>query len=512
MSKSYDASAIKVMKGLEALQLRPAMYIGNTDSLGLHHIIIEIISNSIDEYARGVCTDINIKITKDGYVIVEDNGGGIPVSPHSEFKDMSTLTVLFTIMHSTGKLDNSIYNNSIGLHGIGCKAACALSEDLEVKVLREGKIFRQVFSFGKILSPVEEIGKTTQTGTIVKFKPSKKIFKESTEFKFNIIADFCEGASYITKGLRFNLSDERDGRTQTFYSKGGIVELLSKISQETERNMLVKPIYFEGESLSRDNKAKDYVEIVLSYHDKSQDNIRSYVNFLRMVNGGTHETGFKTGLTRVINKVAREVGFLKDKDSNFEGSEIQEGLMCIISFKGAQPEFEGQTKAKVNNPEYISMVSSCVFSNLEVYLMDNPKECNIILNRIMKTRKQREEIKKIKDASSDIKKNMVDKFKGKLADCSSHTKVEDRELWITEGDSAGGSAKQGRDPATQAILPIRGKISNAERKDLVELMKNEEVRSIINAVGAGFLDTFDIKKVRYGKIIIATDADTDNVS
>jgi len=508
MSKSYSADAIEVMEGLEPLQLRPAMYIGNTDNIGLHHLAIEIISNSIDEYARGVCTDINVVITKDGYISIEDNGGGIPVAPHKKY-GIPTLQVLFTVMNSTGKLDNSTYGHSIGLHGIGCKAVCALSDDAIVTVHREGKVFRQRYSFGKVLTPVEEIGKSLDTGTIVKFKPSPKIFKATQEFKFNQICDFCLGAAYITRGLKFTVTDERTGEQQVFYSKGGITELLDKIAKETERSLICKPFYFTGEGPAKEGEGTDKVEIVLAYHDKSQDNIRSYVNYLRMINGGTHEQGFRTGLTRVINKIARDTGFLKDKDQNFEGSEVLEGLMAVVSVKMGKPEFEGQTKAKVNNPELVGMVSSSTYSALELYLTDNPKEANIILNRIMKTRKQREEIRKIKDANSDTKKSMVDKFKGKLADCSSHTKVEDRELLICEGNSAAGSAKQGRDVTHQAILPIRGKIANVEKKDLVEILKNEEVRSIINAIGAGYLDTFDIKKMRYGKIIIMTDRDLD---
>lgn len=508
MSKSYSADAIEVMEGLEPLQLRPAMYIGNTDNIGLHHLAIEIISNSIDEYARGVCTDINVVITKDGYISIEDNGGGIPVAPHKKY-GIPTLQVLFTVMNSTGKLDNSTYGHSIGLHGIGCKAVCALSDDAIVTVHREGKVFRQRYSFGKVLTPVEEIGKSLDTGTIVKFKPSPKIFKATQEFKFNQICDFCLGAAYITRGLKFTVTDERTGEQQVFYSKGGITELLDKIAKETERSLICKPFYFTGEGPAKEGEGTDKVEIVLAYHDKSQDNIRSYVNYLRMINGGTHEQGFRTGLTRVINKIARDTGFLKDKDQNFEGSEVLEGLMAVVSVKMGKPEFEGQTKAKVNNPELVGMVSSTTYSALELYLTDNPKEANIILNRIMKTRKQREEIRKIKDANSDTKKSMVDKFKGKLADCSSHTKVEERELLICEGNSAAGSAKQGRDVAHQAILPIRGKIANVEKKDLVEILKNEEVRSIINAIGAGYLDTFDIKKMRYGKIIIMTDRDLD---
>ena len=432
MSKSYSADAIEVMEGLEPLQLRPAMYIGNTDNIGLHHLAIEIISNSIDEYARGVCTDINVVITKDGYISIEDNGGGIPVAPHKKY-GIPTLQVLFTVMNSTGKLDNSTYGHSIGLHGIGCKAVCALSDDAIVTVHREGKVFRQRYSFGKVLTPVEEIGKSLDTGTIVKFKPSPKIFKATQEFKFNQICDFCLGAAYITRGLKFTVTDERTGEQQVFYSKGGITELLDKIAKETERSLICKPFYFTGEGPSKEGEGTDKVEIVLAYHDKSQDNIRSYVNYLRMINGGTHEQGFRTGLTRVINKIARDTGFLKDKDQNFEGSEVLEGLMAVVSVKMGKPEFEGQTKAKVNNPELVGMVSSATYSALELYLTDNPKEANVILNRIMKTRKQREEIRKIKDANSDTKKSMVDKFKGKLADCSSHTKVEDRELILVEG-------------------------------------------------------------------------------
>lgn len=510
MSKSYSADAIEVMEGLEPLQLRPAMYIGNTDSIGLHHLAIEIISNSIDEYARGVCTEINIVITRDGFISIEDNGGGIPVAPHKKY-GIPTLQVLFTVMNSTGKLDNSTYGHSIGLHGIGCKAVCALSDLAIVTVHREGKVFKQSYSFGKVLTPVEEIGKSMDTGTIVKFKPSPKIFKATQEFKFNQICDFCLGAAYITRGLKFTVTDERTGEVAVFYSKGGIPELLDKVAKETERNLICKPFYFTGEGPSKEGEGTDKVEIVLAYHDKSQDNIRSYVNYLRMVNGGTHEQGFRTGLTRVINKIARDTGFLKDKDQNFEGSEVLEGLMAIVSVKMGKPEFEGQTKAKVNNPELVGMVSSATYTALELYLTDNPKEANAILSRIMKTRKQREEIRKIKDANSDSKKSMVDKFKGKLADCSSHTKVEDRMLIIVEGDSAGGSAKQGRDPATQAIIPIRGKIINVEKEDLQKVLKNEEVKSIINAIGAGFLDTFDVNKMRYGKIIIATDSDIDAV-
>lgn len=510
MSKSYSADAIEVMEGLEPLQLRPAMYIGNTDNIGLHHLAIEIISNSIDEYARGVCTEINVTITKDGYISIEDNGGGIPVAPHKKY-GIPTLQVLFTVMNSTGKLDNTTYGHSIGLHGIGCKAVCALSDDAIVTVHREGKVFRQRYSFGKVLTPVEEIGKSLETGTIVKFKPSPKIFKATQEFKFSQICDFCLGAAYITRGLKFTVTDERTGEVAVFHSKGGIPELLDKVAKETERNLICKPFYFTGEGPSKEGEGTDKVEIVLAYHDKSQDNIRSYVNYLRMVNGGTHEQGFRTGLTRVINKIARDTGFLKDKDQNFEGSEVLEGLMAIVSVKMGKPEFEGQTKAKVNNPELVGMVSSATYSALELYLTDNPKEANAILGRIMKTRKQREEIRKIKDANSDTKKSMVDKFKGKLADCSSHTKIEDRMLIIVEGDSAGGSAKQGRDVATQAILPIRGKIINVEKEDLQKVLKNEEVKSLINAIGAGFLDTFDVNKMRYGKIIICTDADIDAV-
>lgn len=510
MSKSYGAEAIKVMKGLEAIQHRPAMYIGNSSTLGLHHIVLELLSNSIDEYARGVCSDIFCTITKDGYVIVSDNGGGIPVSPHEDYPTMSTLTVLCTIMHSTGKLDSSTYEFSIGLHGIGLKAACALSDDMEVEVHRDGKKYRQRFSYGKVLTALEEIGTTRDTGTIIKFKPSKKTFKEDTEFKKNILADFMLGMAYITKGCRMHLHDERDGYTETFYSEGGLPELLTKKLKESNKSQICKTIHMNGIGPGRNGKSDDKVEIVMCYDEKQYENIVSYVNFMKMVDGGTQVTGFKTGLTRIINKLARQNGVLKDKDRNFEGSEITEGLYSIISIKMSDPEFEGQTKNKLNNPEIISTVAKVLSDSLETYLLDNPKEADKIFSKILHTRKIRDAIKRTKDALSEGKgRSMVDKFTGKLAPCSSYTKIEDRELLIVEGDSAGGSAKQGRDTATQSVLPLKGKIINVEKNELDKIMKNEEVRSLINAIGGGFLDTFDLNKVQYGKVIILTDSDID---
>lgn len=434
INKSYGSEAIKVMKGLEAIQLRPAMYIGNSSSLGLHHIVLELLSNSIDEYARGVCTDITCEITKDGYVVVTDNGGGIPVAPHKDFPTMSTLTVLCTIMHSTGKLDSSTYNHSIGLHGIGLKAACALSEDMEVEVHREGKKFKQRFSYGKVITPLEEIGKSVSTGTIVKFKPSKKTFGTEIEFKRQILADFCMGMAYITKGCRLHVIDRRDGFSETFYSEGGLPELLTKRMKEGNRTPLCKQIHIEGTGPSRDNKTEDKVEIVLAYDEKQFENILSYCNYLKMVNGGTQETGFRTGMTRTINKVARNIGVLKDKDRNFEGSEIAEGLHAVISIKMSEPEFEGQTKGKLNNPEISTTVAKVLSDALEVYLLDNPKEADKIFNKILHTRKIRDAVKRTKDALAEGKtKSIIDKFTGKLAPCSFKTKPEDRELFLVEG-------------------------------------------------------------------------------
>ncbi|MEO0072250.1 MAG: DNA topoisomerase (ATP-hydrolyzing) subunit B [candidate division WOR-3 bacterium] len=498
MTQKYDASQIHVLKGLEAVRHRPSMYIGDTGTRGLHHLIYEVVDNAVDEALAGFCNKITVILKKDGSVSIEDNGRGIPVDIHPTEKK-SALEVVLTVLHSGAKFENKVYQISGGLHGVGVSVVNALSEFLEAEVYRDGKIYHQRYEQGEPKTQVRIIGKTQKTGTKIIFKPDKKIFKK-TEFDFNSVANRLRELAYLTKNLKIELFDERTGQKEVFHYPGGIVEYLSYLDQG--RNRLHKPIYFY------DKRNGIEVEVALQYNDSYLENIFSYVNTINTHEGGTHLAGFKSALSKKINDFARATQALKD-NIEITGEDCREGLTAVISIKIPNPQFEGQTKTKLGNSEVKGIVESVVSEKLGTYFEENPRVLNIILQKVIAAAKSREAAKKARELARRRSLLDSDTLPGKLADCSEEDPARS-ELYIVEGDSAGGSAKQGRDRRFQAILPIRGKILNVEKSGLNKILNNSEIRSIISAIGAGISeDDFDPQKARYNKIIIMTDADID---
>ncbi len=501
--KNYTAKNINVLKGLEAVRKRPAMYIGDVSSRGLHHLVNEVVDNSIDEALAGYNEKIFVTINKDGSVTVEDKGRGIPVDIHPVEK-RSALEVVMTVLHAGGKFDKSSYKVSGGLHGVGVSVVNALSEWCKVEVKREGKRYFQEYKKGMPVAPVKEIGKVSQndTGTKVTFKPDPEIFR-TTEFKFNILAERMRELAYLNKNVTIKIKDERDGREETYHYKGGIIEFVKYLDEK--RTPLHKPIYIEGE------KENTPVEIAFEYTDNYSDNIHSYVNNINTIEGGTHLVGFKTALTRTFNNYAAKNNLIKETKKGkitLTGDDFREGLTAVISVKVMEPQFEGQTKTKLGNSEVKSVVETIVGEKLNDYLEEHPSVAKKIIDKCMRAAEAREAARKARDLIR--RKNALDTLHlpGKLADCSI-TDPEHCEIYLVEGDSAGGSAKQGRDRRFQAILPLRGKILNVEKSKLNKILENNEVQAIISAIGAGIGDDFDPSKARYGKIIIMTDADVD---
>jgi DNA gyrase subunit B len=497
----YSAKNINVLKGLDAVRKRPAMYIGDVGTRGLHHLVNEVVDNSIDEALAGYADTITIIINKDESVSVEDNGRGIPVDMHPEEKK-SALEVVMTVLHAGGKFDKNSYKVSGGLHGVGVSVVNALSEWLKVEVKRNGNVYFQEYRQGVAVKPVKEIGKAkkNETGTKVTFLADKEIFK-AFKFKFDTLAERMRELAYLNKTITISIKDERNGgEEEVFHFKGGLVEFV-KYLDET-REPIHKTVYIEGE---RDNTP---IEIAFQYSDTYNENIFSYVNNINTHEGGTHLVGFKTALTRTFNNYASKNGLIKEGKITLTGDDFREGLTAVLSVKVAEPQFEGQTKTKLGNSETKSAVEMLVGEKLAEYLEENPGVGKKIIEKCMRAAEAREAARRARDLSR--RKGALDNMNlpGKLADCSI-TDPEHCEMYIVEGDSAGGSAKQGRDRRFQAILPLRGKILNVEKAKLNKILENNEIKAMISAIGAGLGADFDASKSRYGKIILMTDADVD---
>lgn len=500
--RSYDADQIQVLEGLEAVRKRPSMYIGSTSSRGLHHLVWEVVDNSIDEALAGYCSEISVTVHEDNSVTVLDNGRGIPVAIQSA-TNKPAVEVVMTILHAGGKFggDDSGYKVSGGLHGVGISVVNALSEYLKVTVNRDGKIHEQSYNRGNKQTELQVVGETEKTGTQITFKPDADIFTETIQFDYDILKNRIREIAFLNKGIQLTLIDERTDTEDVFKYDGGIISFVEYLN----RNRMAlhePPIYMEGK---RDNIE---VEIALQYNDGYSENIYSYANNINTHEGGTHESGFKSGLTRVINDYARRNQFIKDNDTNLSGDDVREGLTTIISVKIPEPQFEGQTKTKLGNSEARGIVESLFADRFTDFLNENPAVAKRIMEKSLQAARAREAARKARELTRRKGALEISSLPGKLADCSSRD-ASISELYIVEGDSAGGSAKQGRDRHFQAILPLRGKILNVEKARLDRILNNAEIRAIITALGTGIGDDFDISKARYHKIIIMTDADVD---
>lgn len=499
---SYDENQIQVLEGLEAVRKRPGMYIGSTNAKGLHHLVWEIVDNSIDEALAGYCTDITVQIEKDNSITVKDNGRGIPVGIHEKM-GRPAVEVIMTVLHAGGKFDGSGYKVSGGLHGVGASVVNALSTTLDVTVYRDGKIHYQQFKRGVPVGDLEIIGETDVTGTTTHFVPDPEIFTETIEFDYDTLANRVRELAFLTKGVNIIIEDLREGkeRRNEYCYEGGIKSYVEHLNRSKEV-VHEEPVYIEGE------KDGITVEVALQYNDSYTSNIYSFANNINTYEGGTHEAGFKTGLTRVINDYARKNGVFKDGDSNLSGEDVREGLTAIISIKHPDPQFEGQTKTKLGNSEARTITDSLFSEALEKFLLENPDSAKKIVEKGLMAARARMAAKKARELTRRKSALEVSSLPGKLADCSSKD-PSISELYIVEGDSAGGSAKQGRDRHFQAILPLRGKILNVEKARLDKILSNNEVRAMITALGTGIGEDFTLEKARYHKIVIMTDADVD---
>ncbi|MBM7567957.1 DNA topoisomerase (ATP-hydrolyzing) subunit B [Paenibacillus sacheonensis] len=499
---TYDESQIQVLEGLEAVRKRPGMYIGSTSGKGLHHLVWEVVDNSIDEALAGFCTRIQVIIHENNSITVIDNGRGIPVGENVKLKK-STLEVVMTVLHAGGKFGGEGYKVSGGLHGVGISVVNALSEWVEVTVKREGKVYRQEYRRGapqydlKIIGDAEE----SDTGTTTTFKPDGEIFTETLVYEYEVLQSRIRELAFLNKGIEIVLTDERTGTTNSYKYEGGIIEFVKYLNRSREA-LHEAPIYVEG---SKDNIQ---VEVALQYNDSYTENIYSFANNINTHEGGTHESGFKSALTRIINEYARKMNAIKDSDSNLSGDDVREGLTAIISVKIPEPQFEGQTKTKLGNSEVRGIVESFFAEKLQEFLDENPGISKKIVEKGLSASRAREAARKARELTRRKSALEVSALPGKLADCSSRD-ASISEIYIVEGDSAGGSAKQGRDRHYQAILPLRGKILNVERARLDRILSNTEIRAIITALGTSIADDFDLAKARYHKVIIMTDADVD---
>ena len=496
---NYTSKNIKVMKGLEGVRARPAMYIGSTGIQGLHHLVYEVVDNSIDEALAGFCDYIKVTITTEGEVEVEDNGRGIPVEMHQEMK-LPALQVVMTMLHAGGKFDQESYKVSGGLHGVGVSVVVALSEYLEVKVHKDGKIYYQRYERGKAVTDVMEIGETDRTGTIIKFKPDSTIF-ETTEFSFDYLTARLRELAFLNKGVRIILRDDRTGREHDFKYDGGIVSFVEYLNQN-KKPLSPKPLYIEAR---RDDLE---FELALQYNEGYQENIFSFANNINTLEGGTHLSGFKSGLTRAVNTYIKNADLLKNEKVSPSGDDIREGLTAVISVKLKNPQFEGQTKTKLQNSDLEGIVNSVVYEKLLTYFEEHPAEAKAITMKSIMAARAREAARKARELTRRKSVLESSSLPGKLADCTI-TDPSKTELFLVEGDSAGGSAKQGRDRSFQAILPLWGKMLNTEKARVDKVLNNDKIQPIILAIGAGVGQDFDVSKIRYGKIIIMADADVD---
>ena len=500
---SYEAQNITVLEGLEAVRKRPGMYIGTTSERGLHHLVWEIVDNSVDEALAGYCNKIEVKILPDNIIEVVDNGRGIPTDIHPKY-GKSALEIVLTVLHAGGKFENDNYKVSGGLHGVGVSVVNALSEWLEVEVRKEGNVYYQKYHRGKPEEDVKIIGscEANEHGTTVRFKADADIF-EVLVYNYFTLSNRLKELAYLNKGLTIVLSDLRkDEKKEEIYKfDGGILDFLNEIVKE-ETTIIDKPFYVSSE---QDNVG---VDVTFTYTTSQNEVIYSFVNNINTHEGGTHVQGFRTALTKVINDVGKAQGLLKDKDGKLMGNDIREGVVAIVSTKIPQPQFEGQTKGKLGNSEVSGIVNSIVSSSLKIFLEDNPAITKIVVEKILNSKKAREAAQKARELVLRKSVLEVGSLPGKLADCTSK-KAEECEIFIVEGDSAGGSAKQGRDRYNQAILPLRGKIINVEKAGLHKSLESSEIRAMVTAFGTSIGDTFDISKLRYGKIILMTDADVD---
>ena len=495
----YDATTITVLKGLEAVRRRPAMYIGDTSTRGLHHLVYEVVDNSVDEALAGFCNKIAVTVHKDNSVTVEDNGRGIPVDMHPTQKKPA-LEVVMTMLHAGGKFDHLSYKVSGGLHGVGVSVVNALSEWCEVEVYRDGKIYQQRYEFGNAKTEVKVTGKTTKTGTKTVFRPDKQIFGK-IDFNFDVLSARLRELAFLNKSLEITIEDERDGKSNKFLYKGGLIEFVQYLNETKET--FHKVIYFHKERENVD------VEIALQYNDTYVENIFTYVNNINTVEGGSHLIGFKSALTRTINNYIQKNGLIKNGEGMaLTGEDVREGLTSVLSIKVPDPQFEGQTKTKLGNSEVKGIVETVLGENLSEFLEENPSEARKICEKSIVAARSREAARKARELTRRKSALESGSLPGKLADCS-YTDPKLCEIYIVEGDSAGGSAKQGRDRRFQAILPIKGKILNVEKTRLEKVLSNEEIRNMVIALGAGIKEDFDFEKVRYHKVIIMTDADID---
>ena len=496
---SYDATTIQVLKGLEAVRRRPAMYIGDTGQRGLHHMVYEVVDNSVDEAMAGFCDKILVELDKDGSVTVTDNGRGIPVEKHPEQK-ISALEVVMTTLHAGGKFNHDSYKVSGGLHGVGVSVVNALSEWCWVEVCREGDVYRQDYKRGKATARVKKNGARKKTGTRTCFLPDGEIFPKR-EMRFSIIASRLRELAFLNQGLSIELKDKRSDREESFCYKGGLASFVEYLN-EGKSPIFKKPIHFQ--------KAREgvEVEVAMQYNDGYAESVHSYVNNISTIEGGTHLTGFRTALTRSINNYASKNGLLKKANLNLIGDDSREGLTAVLSVKVGDPQFEGQTKTKLGNSEVKGIVESITNEHLGAFFDETPPVAKKIVEKLISAATAREAARKAKELTR--RKTALDSaaLPGKLADCSSRD-PEECEIYIVEGDSAGGSAKQGRDRRFQAILPLRGKILNVEKARIDKILSNTEVRAMITGLGCGIREDFDADKARYHKIIIMTDADVD---
>ncbi len=496
----YDASQIQVLEGLEAVRKRPGMYIGSTSARGLHHLVWEIVDNSVDEALAGRCTRIVVEIHPDHSVSVTDNGAGFPVGIHSQTGRPAVETAL-TILHAGGKFGGSGYKVSGGLHGVGASVVNALSEWMKVEVHRDGKIYVQEYSRGDVLYDLKVIGDTDHSGTTVTFKPDAEIFTETTEFQLDILQNRLREVAFLNAGLEIVLVFDPEDKQWTYCYSGGVAEFVEYLNR-SKTVLHAKPVFVSG--------VKDgvTVEVALQYNDSYNTTLFSYANNIHTHEGGSHESGFKSALTRVINDYARKMNALKDNNGNLSGDDVREGLTAIVSVKVPEPQFEGQTKTKLGNSEVRGLVDSLFSDKFQAFLEENPAVAKQIIEKSVTAARAREAARKARELTRRKSALEISSLPGKLADCSSKD-ASISELYLVEGDSAGGSAKEARDKNFQAILPLRGKIINVEKARLDKILSNNEIRAIITALGTGIGEEFDITKARYHKVVIMTDADVD---